>query len=111
MKNAKKEFIEHIANSRVKCAEISHGRDYGPDPKQRFILAVGFDEEQFKRFVSSLDFDYYNGFGGQELFGTIWYEDGTWSSRGEYDGSEWWEYNVCPPIPDDLDGSQRATES
>ena len=43
-----------------------------------------------------------SGYGGQELFGTIWYEDGTWSDRGEYDGSEWWNYNKCPDIPDDV---------
>jgi hypothetical protein len=36
---------------------------------------------------------------GQELYGTVWLEDGTWLSRGEYDGSEWWEHNVLPPIP------------
>ena len=52
-----------------------------------------------KNFLDQIDFEYDNGFGCQELFGTIWYEDGTWSSRGEYDGSEWWEYNSCPKIP------------
>lgn len=36
------------------------------------------------------------GWGVQELHGYIWYNDGTWSSRAEYDGSEWWEHNVCP---------------
>ena len=26
-------------------------------------------------------------------------KDGCWFSRGEYDGSEWWEYNVPPHRP------------
>ena len=52
--------------------------------------------------LEQLDFEYYNSYGGQELFGTIWYTDSTWSTRGEYDGSEWWEYNVVPDIPVEL---------
>ena len=33
----------------------------------------------------------------------IWLmEEGTWIERGEYDGSEWWEYRECPSIPDEL---------
>jgi hypothetical protein len=46
-----------------------------------------------------LDFEYDNGYGGQELYGTVWLVDETWLSRGEYDGSEWWEHNVLPVIP------------
>jgi hypothetical protein len=29
----------------------------------------------------------------------VWLDDGTWLSRGEYDGSEWWEHNQLPTIP------------
>ena len=47
--------------------------------------------------------DYDSGYGSQQLFGTIWYKDGTWSTRGEYDGSEWWKYNSCPELPKLLD--------
>jgi hypothetical protein len=43
--------------------------------------------------------DYYSGYGGQTLFGTIWYTDGTWSTRGEYDGSEWWDHKTRPDVP------------
>lgn len=50
----------------------------------------------------ALDFEYHNGYGGQNFFGVIWYEDGTWSSRGEYDGSEWWEYNAVPDVQEEL---------
>jgi hypothetical protein len=49
-----------------------------------------------------LDFEYDHGFGGQELFGVIWYTNGNWSNRSEYDGSEWWTYNRCPEIPKEL---------
>ena len=45
-----------------------------------------------------MNFEYDNGFGGQELYGTIWLKDGTWCTRGEYDGSEWWEHHERPDI-------------
>ena len=50
-------------------------------------------------FLESLDYTYDAGYGGQELFGTIWLKDGSWYSRGEYDGAEWWEHNKLPQIP------------
>ena len=57
---------------------------------------------KFDEFALLANFEYDNGFGGQELFGTIWYTDGTWADRGEYDGSEWWQNNVCPIVPEEL---------
>jgi deoxyribonuclease-4 len=46
--------------------------------------------------LPQLNFYYDDGYGGQELFGYVWYEDGTWSDRGEYDGSEWWQHQTRP---------------
>lgn len=100
--NAKKEFIEHIENKKVKCALIIYGDDFYPEQQKRYLLKAGHSIHEFDNFVNSLDFIYDDGYGGQELFGTIWYEDGTWSTRGEYDGSEWWEYNKLPEIPEEL---------
>ena len=34
--------------------------------------------------LPDIDKEYDDGYGGQELYGTIWYKDGTWSTRGEY---------------------------
>lgn len=50
-------------------------------------------------WLAKLDFEYDNGYGGQEIDGTIWFTDGTWATRGEYDGSEWWELRQCPELP------------
>ena len=99
--NAKEEFMEHINDRVVKCAGIWLDRSYGKDVKP-FNLCQQYSNEQYIAFINSLDFKYDAGFGGQELYGTIWYEDGTWSERGEYDGSEWWEHHVCPEIPEGL---------
>ncbi len=99
--NAKEEFLREISNREVLCAQIKHDHNYHDEPSV-FNLTTGWTKEDWNSFLSSLDFEYDPGYGAQKLFGTIWYSDGTWSSRGEYDGSEWWEYNSCPVIPKEL---------
>jgi hypothetical protein len=65
----------------------------------RSFLPLGYTQEQYDNFILDLDFTYDNGFGGQQLDGIIWFKDGTWADRGEYDGSEWWNYHKCPQVP------------
>ena len=93
--NAKEEFLLHTNRKRVKCAFIEYGLD-------DFILTTGHDKDDREIFLENLNFEYDEGFGFQHLFGIIWYEDGTWSSRREHDGNEWWEHNYCPEIPKKL---------
>jgi hypothetical protein len=101
--NAKDEFLRHISNREVLCAQIQKGDDYGYDNNNpSFNLTTGWIKEDWDSFLSNLDFDYDSGYGAQELFGTIWYVDGTWSDRVEYDGSEWWQHQSCPNIPQEL---------
>jgi len=108
MINAKTEFLQHIETREVKCAEISTGVEWLEEEKKYYRLPIDYRTEQYAEFVDSLNFNYDSGYGGQELFGTIWYADGTWSERGEYDGSEWWEHRECPAVPDVL---HQRTES
>jgi hypothetical protein len=58
--------------------------------------------------LKKLDFDYEDGFGCQNLYGNIWHEGGTWQSRGEYDGSEWWEYFELPEVPKECRNDQQT---
>ena len=104
MTNAKKELEQFLqGKAKVKCASITKGYQYDyEDPCPKFELKVNHTEEDFQSFLKSLNFDYDSGYGGQELFGTVWLEDGTWCTRGEYDGSEWWEHNQLPEIPSEL---------
>lgn len=103
-RNAKEEFIKHIGTNKVNCATIDKEATYtGTDEVINDInLSLGYNEKEYNDFLNKLDFNYDSGYGGQELFGTIWYMDGTWSTRGEYDGSEWWEHHICPDIPKEL---------
>ncbi len=106
MANAKEELLYILDKTRgsIKCATLTVGREYWEDPRKVIIgLKEGYSKEEYEEFLNRLDFEYDNGYGGQELYGTIWLmKEHTWLSRGEYDGSEWWEYNECPKVPYEL---------
>ena len=93
--NAKDEFIKECKGDKVLCATILLY-------KEIHNLTTGWDNDDLDIFLNSLDVNYNDGYGHQYLYGTIWYENGEWSTRSEYDGSEWWVRNTLPPIPDFL---------
>jgi hypothetical protein len=102
MRNAKAELLKLLeGKAKVKCATITNGDEWDEDKKD-ILLKVGYSENEWTEFLKSLNFSYDSGYGGQNLFGTVWLEDGTWCTRGEYDGSEWWEHNQLPEIPSEL---------
>jgi hypothetical protein len=108
--NLKDETLKHIGNKSIKCIYIFYCYfriDHDSDVEQ-FILPVNHTNEQANDFIASLDFNYDNGYGSQRYDGTIWYKDGSWSERTEYDGSEWWAYRTCPEIPKELKGEHHA---
>jgi hypothetical protein len=101
--NAKEEFLEHLrdfvkSKSDVLCARFRKGYDNS----ESAILTTGWTEDDFEKFLDTIDFDYDEGYGSQELFGMIWFKDVTWSERQEYDGAESWDYKRCPDIPKEL---------
>jgi len=99
----------------VKCADITiiantvrsleqFGQYEDPNPVDASLKIGHFtnDAVSFNNFLDKLNTIYDCGFGGQELFGTVWLHDGTWLSREEYDGSEGWIHQKSPEIPKDL---------
>lgn len=97
---AKEEFLDAVKHrAQVKCAYIEASNPLtAPFDDIVAVLKLNYTEEDFTKFLDKLNFFYDSGYGTQEVFGTIWLVDGTWFSRGEYDGSEWWLYHVCPEI-------------
>lgn len=93
--------------SLIKCASISVcTNEYDDEVETTDVsvtLGLGYTKADYDLFIKMLDVEYDDGYGGQELFGTIWLKDGTWMDRGEYDGSEWWEHQTCPKIPEELE--------
>jgi len=110
--NAKQEFIGHIQNKKVKCVRLSKITSSPWDESVfEYELGCGYNKDEWNEFLNKLDFEYDSGYGSQELFGIIWYEDGTWSDRGEYDGSEWYEYHMCPEVPSELKRIDRVRDN
>lgn len=82
----------------IVCAEITYEDDHD-DSRAAIRLPLAHTEEELEQFFKQLDFRYSNGFGTQYLYGTVWLTYGTWLSRWEYDGSEGWQLNKQPIIP------------
>ena len=106
MINAKEELIKHIEeySLKLKCASITHEKSHrSRDISHGLIeLNVNHTTDDSDKFFEKLDFSYDNGFGLLELCGTLWYEDGSYSIRHEYECEESWVYCICPDIPEHL---------
>jgi hypothetical protein len=97
MKNTMKEFLETLDMCEKKISDIKSiiiAYEKYPNPKK--ILIDSENGTLSMNDLMVLDFEYDNGFGGQELFGYVIFKDNTWLERGEYDGSEWWKYQKFP---------------
>lgn len=77
---------------------VLHNNNYGMDD----IEAIQGSDIRISvdRFKELADVDYDNGYGAQEVATdlVILMKDGSWFSRGEYDGSEWWQLNRRPAV-------------
>lgn len=101
--NAKRELIKHLGtNLTLKCATITKGYEFDYENQSVINLSVNYTPQEYEDFLNKIDFIYDDGYGGQYLHGTLWHTDESWSERGEYDGSEWWEHKTNPVIPDCL---------
>lgn len=88
----------------ILCAEIYNDYCFNKNGREEVLeINIGTDVNDKKKLLNKIsNYNYHAGYGSQVLFGFIWMKDGTWFSRGEYDGSEWFEHNKCPDIPNNL---------
>ena len=101
--NVKEELVKALkcnVNTIPLCADITYECYNQPD--KHFALPLGYSGEQLAKFLGKLDFEYNEGYGTQQIFGTVWVENGAWLERAEYDCSEWWTFKQTPVIPDHL---------
>ena len=94
--NAKEEFIYRTKEREVICAFLLQSNE------NQYHLKEGYTIDDYNQFLNDIDFIYDSGYGGQKVYGCIWYVDKSWSERGEYDGSEWWEFQKRIEIPIEL---------
>ncbi|MCK9519667.1 MAG: hypothetical protein M0R74_11690 [Dehalococcoidia bacterium] len=70
------------------------------------IIFIGSSDGKYscswKKFRELADREYDNGYGGNEVASDliIVFSDRTRMCRGEYDGSEWWEYQPLFKMPE-----------
>ena len=69
--NARDELLKMIEGCpRIICAKITLNdySFYDEDEIRRINLRLGYSEQDYAEFLRALDFEYNNGYGGQELF-------------------------------------------
>lgn len=90
-----KEWFSRVKFARVVCCnEYCEGEICATLKSKRDLE----DEQEFYNTLNSMIYD--AGYGSQQLFGVIVFNDGTWLERREYDGSEWWTKNTIPQEED-----------
>ena len=58
-----------------------------------------FQKNEYQEFIEYMEnINYDSGYGGQNLFGFVLLNDGTWFERYSYDGSEWWVHKMRPEL-------------
>lgn len=90
--NVREELYQHIGYRKVRYMKLSY----------RDSVVGGFLEVEgsFNQVKPLIDIDYNSGLcEDQQVFGTIWFEAGSWSERVYHDGEEYWKHNECPKIP------------
>lgn len=93
----KKTFeYNHICFEDIDCANI-YARTWDDNGKTKRKLVYDSENDSIEvltNFLNEIEYD--NDYGCQELFGMILTNKNSWLERGEYDGSEWWEYRTIP---------------
>lgn len=93
MTNAKTELLELLKEYKVelRCGYLEDVAYASKTKGKKWLLKDGYSFKDEATFLEEIDFEYDSGFGSDEIGGILWFTDGTWADRGEYDGSEWWE--------------------
>jgi hypothetical protein len=97
-RNAKKELLSILGDSRPKCAVIQYMINFDEIDKL-IILKCGYTEDEWNIFLDRLDFEYSTWNEVEYLNGTIWMLDGTWYERMGFTAPAYWEHLRLPIIP------------
>lgn len=100
MINAKSELLEELDSKYIRWAEIHYRSKDGI--RKECYLKIEYTKDEYIEFLNVLDCEYDNGYGCQQLYGTVCFDDNTWLEREEYDGLEWWDLRAFPKIPEHL---------
>lgn len=104
MVNAKEELLRWVNGNifrnktpkTIKWARIYRLAQDPEDDNDYIELRPDHTEEEYKTFLEWLNFWYDDGYGMQEVGGTVMFTDNTWLYRYEYDGAECWRMASVP---------------
>lgn len=100
MRNVLVELNTAISNALLDENDIEFiNINYSPYGEESIVVCSKCYDDVRKAF-KNLDYD--AGYGSQELFGVVKFNNGTWLERDEYDGSEWWTHVYPPEMPEKL---------
>ena len=69
----------------------------GKTPEDVLWVGDHYYKTTWDDFASIANFTYDNGYGGNEIEDSLCIVgDNWWLERGEYDGSEWWDFKTLP---------------
>ena len=76
-------------------------KKHGKSPKDvKWVGSENFGWFTWEEFEKIANFEYDNDYGAQEIaYDLVIVGKDWWLERGEYDGSEWWEFKQLPEKP------------
>lgn len=93
MTNLLKETLEILKAYDKTPSDVLWVGTLPPEWKKDKKRAIGSWDD----FATLADFNYDSGYGSNEVQSDLFVVgDGWWLERGEYDGSEWWEFKTLP---------------
>jgi len=98
--NAKKELEILIKETglQIKCAQSATNEKM----ENPINLKIGYTQNEYNNFMDSLDVAYNDLDIYNNIFGTVWFDDGSWITRTYYNGEVMWEHFTKPDIPECL---------
>jgi hypothetical protein len=93
-RNAKEEFLQLVSRTSATVLWAKFTTETGGETVL-FPSRAG-SKEEWDLFLSVLNYDYDNGWGGEDTEGAVMFSDGSWAEREEYDGSSRWVLRVKP---------------
>lgn len=101
--NLKDELLNHIGNRRVFCADIYIIREESKMGVPRLTqfqvpLPIDFTQNEWDEFLRILDENSPDFHSKNRVWGTLWYDNVTWSTKGIEFNDEW-KYHRHPPVP------------
>jgi hypothetical protein len=91
--------VHETYNAEPIAVDISIRPDYTDSNNINVVFILDQEHKSLDELISPLDYNYDCSYGHQYVHGMVWFTNGIWASRSEYDGSEYWTIKKYPNLP------------